>query len=117
MIGRRPRFTTIRQVDRRADIGDIARRELVLLPNKWLIFRCPCDTGHEVHLNMDVQRHPSWTLDPANISVRPSVIAAGPERRCHYFIVGGRVRACPDDRTTSEPQWRLWLRSLIATIR
>ena len=87
MIRRRPRFTVIRSATRRADIGAIARRELVVIPNKWVIFNCPCDTGHEIHLNLSSTRHPHWTIDTTDVSLYPSIVAAGPERRCHYFIV------------------------------
>jgi hypothetical protein len=115
--GQRARFASIREVDRRAEIGAVRRRELVLVLNKWLIFRCPCDTGHEIHLNISPRRQPCWTLDPATVSIHPSIVAARPERRCHYFIVGGRVRPCTDDRTASESRWQLWLRSVVATLR
>ncbi len=67
---------------------------IVQAPNlvKWIVFDCPCGTGHRIMLNGDRARRPYWTLHPARLlSVWPSIDFRGSNRRCHYFIRGGRT--------------------------
>lgn len=117
MIRRRTRFTTITCLDRRSELSGVGRRELVVVANKWLILWCPCDTGHLIHLNLDPRRQPCWTLDTIDLTVRPSVVATRPERRCHYHITSGQVWVCVDDDTATESRWRRRVRALTATLR
>ena len=59
---------------------------------KWIIFDCPCRTGHRIMLNADTGRKPYWTLNPApRLTISPSVDYRGTERRCHYFIRDGKI--------------------------
>ena len=64
-------------------------------PNwKWLVFDCPCRTGHRIMLNLDRGRRPHWTIQVSRlrrITVSPSIDYRGSNRSCHYFIRDGRV--------------------------
>ncbi len=66
---------------------------------KWLVFDCPCRSGHRIMLPLDASRKPYWRVfGPKPLSVQPSVDYAGPDRRCHYFIKNGRVIWCADSQ-------------------
>jgi uncharacterized protein DUF6527 len=59
---------------------------------KWLVFDCPCLTGHRVMLNLDRSRWPWWHLSTREpLTVRPSIDDANSSRRCHFFLRRGRV--------------------------
>ena len=61
---------------------------------KWLVFDCPCRTGHRIMLNLDPGRRPSWTVRLTRrrrITVAPSIDYSGQHRSCHYFIRDGRL--------------------------
>ena len=68
---------------------------LVGLPENvaWLAFDCPCQKHHRLMLNLDQSRNPSWKIDCLKpLSIHPSVYDMTPDRSCHFFIRGGRVR-------------------------
>lgn len=82
-----------------ADVDDIpnqlARREIILVATsqftKWIVFDCPCGTGHRIMLNADSSREPTWELRRQDLAVLwPSVDYRG-HRRCHYVICNGRT--------------------------
>lgn len=61
---------------------------------KWLVFDCPCNSGHQLVLNLDSSRQPSWHLfmsRTSRISVWPSIDYASADRRCHFHFQQGRV--------------------------
>ena len=59
----------------------------------WAAFDCPCKTGHRLLVNLDSSRYPFWRIDSLKpLSIRPSIDSITPERRCHFFIRGGRVQ-------------------------
>jgi len=61
---------------------------------KWLVFDCPCRSGHRIMLNADPSRRPFWRMhvsDRRRVTVAPSVDYQGPARRCHYFVRKGRI--------------------------
>ena len=61
---------------------------------KWLVFDCPCRTGHRIMLNLDPDRWPCWTVDMSptrRITVSPSIDYKDRDRSCHYLITAGRV--------------------------
>ncbi|MER8746123.1 DUF6527 family protein [Mesorhizobium sp. M1004] len=71
-------------------IGDINRM-------KWIVFDCPCRTGHRIMLNADPSRRPHWTLNQVvRLTISPSVDFKGSQRRCHYFIRNGRIAWAKD---------------------
>lgn len=60
--------------------------------SKWLVFSCPCGTGHRIMLNLDRARWPSWTVaSEAPLTVWPSVDLRSGGRQCHYVVHRGRV--------------------------
>lgn len=64
---------------------------------KWIIFDCPCGTGHRIMLNGDHSREPFWRIASLHrLSISPSVDYRGTERRCHYFIRNGRTMWAKD---------------------
>ena len=66
---------------------------------KWLVFDCPCKSGHRVMLNIDSRRRPMWKLASTTpLTVAPSVDVLRPERRCHYFVRQGRIEWVPSHR-------------------
>lgn len=59
---------------------------------KWIIFDCPCRTGHRIMVNGDLARRPAWVIHTASpLSIAPSIDYRGSARRCHYFVRGGRI--------------------------
>lgn len=61
---------------------------------KWLIFDCPCNTGHRIMLNLDASRTPYWrlyTTRAQRITVSPSIDYRDGLRHCHYVLRAGRV--------------------------
>lgn len=61
---------------------------------KWLVFDCPCGTGHRIMLNLDRSRFPYWRLTLSatrQITLSPSIDYHDEYRRCHYFLRKGRV--------------------------
>lgn len=59
---------------------------------KWIVFDCPCQTGHRIMLNADRSRRPYWTLQKAKrLTIFPSVDFRGTSKRCHYFVRNGKV--------------------------
>ena len=61
---------------------------------KWLVFDCPCGSGHRILLNLDRSRRPFWTLRVAKnrrFTLHPSVDFRDGRRVCHYFLRYGRV--------------------------
>ena len=80
---------------------DLPRRgaALVSAPGrlKWIVFDCPCGTGHRIMLNGDHSRRPFWrVVSSSPLSIAPSVDFRGTERRCHYFIRSGRTMWAKD---------------------
>ena len=67
---------------------------------KWLILDCPCGTGHEIEVSLQLAHSPHWRLcrDPSGsrLSLSPSVDAARSGERCHFWLLDGRVRWCDD---------------------
>lgn len=87
------------------DIDDVPEvltsREIAIIATpqfvKWIIFDCPCRTGHRIMVNADLSRKPAWDLRaklPATIW--PSVDFANHQRRCHYSIINGRTHWAKD---------------------
>ncbi len=71
-------------------VGDVGR-------TKWVVFDCPCRTGHRIMLNTDPARRPRWALNQAaRLTIFPSVDYLGSQRRCHYFIRNGRIEWVED---------------------
>lgn len=59
---------------------------------KWLVFDCPCRSGHRIMLSLDANRTPCWKIKRFDLlSVHPSVDYTRSDRRCHYIIRDGRI--------------------------
>lgn len=61
---------------------------------KWVVFDCPCRTGHRILLNLDPGRRPYWQIDAASrrrLTIRPSVDYSDATKRCHYFVRKGNI--------------------------
>jgi hypothetical protein len=70
---------------------------------KWLAFNCPCGTGHQIMLNLDRRRSPSWAItDQRRLTIKPSIDARRPGGWCHYFVLRGKVKWVSN--TEMEPQ-------------
>jgi hypothetical protein len=60
---------------------------------RWVAFDCPCGAGHQIMLNLDRRRSPSWTVtNTRRLTIMPSVDSRRPAQRCHYFVSEGKVR-------------------------
>ena len=62
--------------------------------HKWLVFDCPCGTGHRIVLNLDRARRPTWTVRlcmRGAITLHPSVDYRDDQMTCHYVVSNGRV--------------------------
>ena len=59
----------------------------------WVVFDCPCRTGHRLVVNLDTARDPFWSIDSLKpMSIRPSIDDVTPQRRCHFVLRNGRIR-------------------------
>jgi hypothetical protein len=59
---------------------------------KWIIFDCPCGTGHRIFLNTDPSRTPMWKIvGRFPLSIMPSIDYKNGSKRCHYIIKNGKV--------------------------
>src|ERR1700722_863439 len=59
---------------------------------KWIVFDCPCRTGHRIMLNTDRARSPCWKVTTkGSLTISPSVDYDSGDRNCHYFIRKGRT--------------------------
>lgn len=77
--------------------GRLPRNGAVLVGEKsrpkWIVFDCPCRTGHRIMLNTDKARLPHWSLSKSwKLTISPSVDYIPGVGRCHYFIRSGRVK-------------------------
>ena len=89
--------------------SDIPTRRAVLVSvskmHKWLVFDCPCLSGHRVLLNLDPVRRPVWTLTMSRtrrITVHPSIEYRQDDRSCHYFLSRGRIIWVMDRQAVEE---------------
>lgn len=65
----------------------------------WIAFDCPCRQKHRVVLNLDTRRRPSWQiLNKEPLSLSPSIDDVRANRRCHYFLRGGRITWVTEDQ-------------------
>lgn len=88
----------IEQIDSADEIPERLPRNAAILVGsisrpKWIAFDCPCQSGHRIMLNLDRTRHPAWSISQTSnrLSISPSVDYYDGNRRCHYFIRGGKV--------------------------
>ena len=59
---------------------------------KWLMFDCPCGTGHFVKVTLDPANNPHWkVLQAKKLSVYPSIEVRTPDRHCHFMITNGNI--------------------------
>lgn len=59
---------------------------------KWLIFDCPCKTGHRIMVTLDPSHRPHWVIRKGKkLSLSPSVDYRTKERRCHYYLTNGKI--------------------------
>ena len=69
----------------------------------WAAFDCPCRTGHRLMVNLDMARHPFWSVESLKpLSIRPSIDDITPERRCHFFVRRGRIHWASYNRRVTE---------------
>lgn len=91
------RWRVVGQVESADEMPDRLPRNGAMLVGspdriKWLVFDCPCGTGHRIMLNADAGRKPRWKLKNVKpLTISPSIDFRGRQRRCHYFIRNGRV--------------------------
>lgn len=58
----------------------------------WVAFDCPCGTGHRLMVNLDERRRPAWQVTAVRpLTIRPSMDNVSKDRRCHFFIRGGKI--------------------------
>ena len=63
--------------------------------NKWLVFDCPCRTGHRLLINLDATRPPYWSIKLSTsqlITLSPSIDYRVGSQRCHFVFRKGRIR-------------------------
>lgn len=96
------RWRVIGQVGSADEVADQLPRNAVALVGdasrtKWIVFDCPCRTGHRIMLNADPARRPHWTLNQVQrLTISPSIDYRGSGQRCHYFIRSGRIEWARD---------------------
>jgi hypothetical protein len=58
--------------------------------HKWLVFDCPCRSGHRIMVTLDSHHSPHWRISKdMRLSLWPSVDATFARKRCHYIIRNG----------------------------
>lgn len=58
----------------------------------WIAFDCPCGQDHRLMVNLDTARRPAWRIESLRpLSIRPSIDDITSQRRCHFFIRGGKI--------------------------
>lgn len=58
----------------------------------WVAFDCPCSDSHRLMVNLDSHRRPFWRIDSVRpLTIRPSIDDVTANRRCHFFIRGGKI--------------------------
>jgi len=91
------RWRVVGRVEAADEVPDRLPRHAVAVVSdlgraKWIVFDCPCRTGHRIMLNADPARRPHWTLhEVARLTISPSIDYRGSNRRCHYFVRSGRI--------------------------
>ncbi len=58
----------------------------------WLVFNCPCKSGHRLTVNLSRERNPSWfaEIKDNRLSVYPSVWV-GDECQSHFWIKNSNI--------------------------
>jgi len=95
--------------------GRLDQGQVLLVGSKadrpdWLALQCPCDTGHQLLLNLSPSRRPLWVVTSdmgTTLHLRPSVDSLSPAGRCHFWVRDGAVSwvqppASPDRRTAHD---------------
>lgn len=61
---------------------------------KWIVFDCPCRTGHRIMLNVDDEKKPYWRFTESKngrLTIYPSILYRSHLGRCHFFIQSGKT--------------------------
>lgn len=59
---------------------------------KWVVFDCPCRTGHRIMVSLDSSHSPHWRIVGDNkLTIWPSFYYRTTVQRCHYVIKHGQV--------------------------
>ncbi|ARN83959.1 DUF6527 family protein [Methylocystis bryophila] len=97
------RWRIIGQTESADEIPDRLPRNGVALVGeterpKWIVFDCPCRTGHRIMLNADPGRNPRWTLNRVKpLTISPSIDFRANQRHCHYIIRSGQIEWTEDN--------------------
>lgn len=60
---------------------------------KWLAFDCPCGTGHRIMVTLDPAHRRHWRISRAKkLTITPSIDYQTDVRRCHFYVIKGRIR-------------------------
>ena len=92
------RLKRVRYLNSRGDLPDpLPTKEILVIgsrsKSRWIVFACPCGSGHDIQLNSDPGRWPLWRLTRSlggRPSIYPSVDAQG-TTRCHFWVRNGHV--------------------------
>lgn len=90
------KISTVRRFGSVADVPDVLPRRVLAVvgePAAWIVFECPCGTGHRIMVRArSHDRVAHWSLVNADaLTLRPSVDSVLPDRRCHFWLREGRV--------------------------
>lgn len=97
-------FRLVGRVDAADEVPDRLPRKGIILVGPadeptWAAFDCPCGRGHRLMVNLDRTRRPAWRLESVYpLSLRPSIDNITPQRRCHFFVSGGKITWARDER-------------------
>ena len=61
---------------------------------KWIVFDCPCRTGHRIMLNVDDAKKPYWRFTVSangRLTIYPSIFYRNHLGQCHFFIQSGKT--------------------------
>lgn len=95
-LSRRPAITNTLMADNRTQLPDpLPPRALAIIgnPAKWAVLACPCGHRHEIRLNLNNPRRPTWNFTDGP-TLQPSIDVDAPARRCHFWLTNGRVHWC-----------------------
>jgi Family of unknown function (DUF6527) len=74
----------------------LPRKALVIVESgadpSWVAFDCPCRRKHRLLIRLEAGDRPSWRLTGLRApSLAPSIDSHDRGRRCHFWLVNGRV--------------------------
>ncbi len=99
----KPHFKEVTFVSRVSEIPDDIKRTAYIVERGrrklWLVFDCPCNSGHRLTVNLSEERKPFWSVKirKHKLSVSPSIWLHN-ECQSHFWIENSGIVYTQDSR-------------------